>query len=70
MNITYGDIFEKFRSMFPQYLKGMNDYRPQENQNFSIHIWMKDGRELVFTYKSKNDWLFETYDHFKMRTIK
>ena len=67
-NITFGDIMLKFKSMFPAYISGMSDYRPQDGQSYSIHIWMKDGRELVFMYKNDNDWLFETNEHFKMRT--
>ena len=66
-NITYKDIMLKFKSMFPMYLREMCDYRPQADQNHSIHIWMKDGSEFIFMYRNGNDWLFETYEHFKMR---
>lgn len=66
-DITFGDIMLKFKSMFPAYIEGVDDYRPQDGKSHSIHIWMKDGRELVFMYKSENDWLFETFEHFKIR---
>lgn len=66
-NITFENIMQRFKSMFPAYTSGIIDYRPQDEQMCSIHIWMKDGRELIFTYKNDNDWLFETYEHFKMR---
>lgn len=48
-DITFGEILTKFKLMFPDYKNEILDYRPQNGQKYSIHIWFKDGRELVFS---------------------
>lgn len=63
--MTYREIMLIFKAMFPGYESGISDYRPQDGQINSIHIWMLDGRELVFTFNNDSDWYFETYEHFK-----
>lgn len=65
--MTYGDIFYIFSLIFSNTDKNVKDYRPQDNEANSIHIWMKDGRELVFTYNSATSWYLETYEHYKDR---
>ena len=63
--LTYGDIYRKFIDMFPEVYKGVVEYRPAETP-YAIHIWLKDGRELAFTYTMAGRWSMETYEHYKL----
>lgn len=64
---TYGDIYFIFSLMFPATYKNVVNYRPQGEN--AIRIELKDGRDLVFTYDTPNQWLLETYRHYEARTL-
>lgn len=46
--ITYGQIFQKFRAQFPDI--EVSDYRPA-SLPYTIHVWTKDKRCLLYLYE-------------------
>lgn len=63
--LTYGDIYRQYKAMFPDTARNTIDYRPAETP-YSIRVWQKDNRVLVFTYDG-DTWLLETDEHYKIR---
>ncbi len=64
--LTYGDVYKMCKTMFPKVCEEIVNYRPAETP-CTIHLWLKDNRELAFTYVSANEWQMETYEHYRLR---
>lgn len=57
------DMYGCFRKKFPSYADLMQYWVP--NDENSIRIRLKDGRQFIFNYySSSNEWLFETIEHY------
>ena len=61
------EIYLRYMMMFPNSARNTYKYEWENKETYSIHLWQKDGRELVFSFKSPEDWCIETYEHYKVR---
>lgn len=57
--MSNSDIFQAFKSMFPQFVNDMRAWYSSARKN-SIRICMFSGQELLFTYNSKVSWELKT----------
>lgn len=66
--MMHKDIYKWFKLYFSMYAReeDISKWFP-EGKN-SIRIRQINGQEFIFTYKSKNDWCFETIKHFSSRS--
>ena len=65
--MTYGEIYCLFTQRFPEIKARVSDYRPQVGEINTIHTWLRDGGELVFTFNSGDSWGLESYELYKKR---
>lgn len=56
--MTPKSVYDWFCLYFPQYSAHVVSWYPHEKN--SVRIKQSNGAEFIFTYKSKNDWRFET----------
>lgn len=57
--VTYGDIFDEFKSVYPNFVTDVENYRPYkppyapESKPYSILLYMKNGEKKRYSYVDK-----------------
>lgn len=64
--MNHKEVYEQFAGLFPMFA-GENATVWFSNGKNSIRIRETDGRELVFSIISKNEWMMESMEHFVKR---
>lgn len=63
--MDYDDkLVEAFRTLFPILKYDVADYMPYNLLENSIRVRFYDGLNLIFTYKSANEWKVQTYESY------
>lgn len=64
---TGKDILNHFSAIFPNFMFDIDYWKKVSEESILIH--KRRGVEYVFTYKSKENWLFETINSYNERVL-